>query len=159
MQPMSWTSAPLRAMAPLALVAGALLGVHGSAAALTTEHATVCKPYGNSAASGLYSYINGVYNYSGAAMGVACPIVRTIAAPAGGYGVWVDGTASTGTISCTLYSYDYTGAYMGAASFTATGVFDRQLTLPQSQVPTYSSQVLYCSVPANGGLFDVEPIQ
>ncbi|HEX7639134.1 MAG TPA: hypothetical protein VF457_12120 [Burkholderiaceae bacterium] len=154
-----WKSGALRAMAPIALVAGSLMGVHGSAAALTTEHGSNCKPYGNSATSGLYSYISGAYNYSGGSMGVACPVVRTAAAPSTGYSVWVDGSASTGTTSCTMYSYNYTGAYLGSISFSATGVFDRLLTLPASQVPTYSSQVVYCYVPANGSLYDVEPVQ
>lgn len=154
-----WKTGTLRALAPIALVAGSLLGVHGSAAALTTEHGNTCKPYGNSATSGLYSYVSGVYNYSSASMGVACPVVRTIAAATTGYSVWVDGSASTGTTTCTLYSYSFSDTYLGAISFSATGVFDRLLTLPQSQVPAYSSQVLYCYVPVNGSLYDVEPVQ
>jgi hypothetical protein len=147
-----------RVMSAMAL-AFALFGMSGSAMALTTEHGTVCKPYGNSNTSGLYSYVTGVYNYSGAALGVACPVVRTVAAGAGGYSVWVDGTASTGTAYCTLYSYNYDGTYLGSVSFSATGTFSRLVTLPQSQVTTFSSQVVYCSLPNNGGLFDIEPVQ
>jgi hypothetical protein len=152
------TSLSRRTLSGLAIVFS-LMGLHGSALALTTEHATVCKPYGNSNTGGLYSYISGVFNYSGSAMGVACPVVRTVAAPATGFSVWVDGTASTGTVSCTLYSYNFNNTYLGSVSFSATGVFDQLLTLPQSQVPTYSSQVVYCYLPANGGLFDIEPVQ
>ena len=129
-----------------------------SAFALTTEHATICKPYGNSGTAGLFSYTNGVYNNSGTAMGVICPVVRTVAAGAAGYSVWVDGTSSS-TTSCTLYSYNYAGAYLGSTSFSATGRFSRLLTLPQSQVPTYSSQAVYCYLPTNGSLNDIEPVQ
>lgn len=154
-----WKSGTLGALAPIALVAGSLMGVHGSAAALTTEHGSTCKPYGNSATSGLYSYISGVYNYSTASMGVACPVVRNGEAATTGYSVWVDGSASNGTTSCTLYSYSFGDNYLGSISFSATGVFDRLLTLPQSQVPAYSSQVVYCYVPVNGSLYDVEPVQ
>jgi len=142
-----------------ALVGFAALGTQTSAFALTTQHGTVCKPYGNSNTAGLYSYINGAFNYSGASLGVACPVVRTVAAPASGFSVWVDGTASTGTVSCTLYSYNFNNTYLGSVSFSATGTFDQLLTLPQAQVPTYSSQVVYCYLPANGGVFDVEPVQ
>jgi hypothetical protein len=149
----------IRTLAPMGLVVAALAGMHNSASALTTEPGASCKPYGNSNTAGLYSYVSGVYNYSGGSMSVACPVVRTVAAPAGGYSVWVDGSASSGTTSCTLYSYNYTNAYLGSVSFSATGVFDRLLTLPQSQVPTFSSQVVYCYVPANGALYDVEPVQ
>lgn len=134
-----------------------LLGAQ-SAFALTTEHATICKPYGNSSTSGLYSYTSGVYNYSNSAMSVICPVVRTAAAGTAGFSVWVDGTSS-GTTSCTLYSYNYTGAYLGSISFSAAGRFDRLLTLPQSQVPTYSSQAVYCYLPTNGSLNDIEPVQ
>jgi len=137
----------------------ALIGMQTSAFALTTQHATICKPYGNSNTAGLYSYVTGAFNYSGASMSVACPVVRTTAAPASGFSVWVDGTAASGTISCSLYSYNYNGTFLGSTSFSATGVFDRQLTLPQSQVPTYSSQVVYCYVPNSGGIYDIEPVQ
>jgi hypothetical protein len=157
----NWNSRSLRVLAPLALVAGALMGAHGSAAAapLTTVNGNTCKPYGNSSTAGLYSYTNSVYNGSGAAMYVVCPVVRTVPALSTGYTVWVDGNAASGTTSCYLYSYNYTGAYLGGVSFSTTGAFDKTLTLPQSQVPTYSSQSLLCYVPAGGSMYDVEPVQ
>ena len=152
------TSIFRRSLSAVALLF-ALFGAHGSAFALTTEHATICKPYGNSNTPGLYSYVNGAYNYSGAAMGVVCPIIRTVEAGTGGYSVWVDGTAASGTAYCSIYSYSYTNTYLGSVNFTATGAFDQKVTLPQSMVPMYSSQALYCYLPNSGGLFDVEPIQ
>ncbi len=146
---------------PVLSVLAAALAFMGqsSAFALTTESATVCKPFGDSSTPGLNSRINGVFNFSGGSLGVVCPLVRTVAAPAAGYSVWVDGTASTGSASCSLYSFDYNQTFMGAASFTATGVFSRVLTLPQSQVPFYSSQVVSCYLPPNGVLYDIEPMQ
>ena len=156
-----WNIRSLRALTPVALIAGALMGAHGSAAAapLTTVNGNTCKPYGNSATSGLYSYTNSAYNGSGAAMYVTCPVVRTVSAPATGYTIWVDGSAGSGTTTCSLYSYNYTGAYIGGVSFSATGTFDRTLTLTAAQVPTYSSQSLLCYVPNGGSMYDVEPIQ
>jgi hypothetical protein len=154
-------SRSLRALAPLALIAGAVMGAHGSAAAapLTTVNGNTCKPYGNSATSGLYSYTNSVYNGSGAGMYVTCPVVRTVNALSTGYYVWVDGNAGSGTTTCSLYSYNFNGSYIGGVSFSATGVFDKTLMLTQAQVPTYSSQSLLCYVPAGGSMYDVEPVQ
>ena len=159
--PHNWNSRSLRALAPLALMAGALMGAHGSAAAapLTTVNGNMCKPYGNSATSGLYSYTNSVYNASGGSMYVNCPVVRTVSAPATGYTIWVDGNAGSGTTTCWLYSYNYDGSYMGGTSFAATGVFDRTLTLTAAMVPYYSSQSLLCYVPNGGSMYDVEPVQ
>jgi hypothetical protein len=138
-----------------------LVGISGSAFALTTEHGTICKPYGNSNTANLFSYTNGVTNGAAGAMGVICPVIRTAPAGAGGFSVWVDGSGGTGTAYCTLYSYNYTGAYLGSVSFNATGTFTRLVTLPQAQVPTYSSQAVYCSLPggSQGRLFDIEPVQ
>ena len=149
-----------KTLALLALVS-ALIGLPGSAMALTTEHGSICKPYGNSNTAGLYSSIYGASNYSGTGLSIICPVVRTVPAPLGGYSVWVDGaSAASDTTYCSLYSVDYNGTYLGAASFSATGPnFTRLLTLPASQVPYYSSQSVYCYVPNNGSISDVEPIQ
>jgi hypothetical protein len=142
--------------------AGAMLALSGSALALTTDHGTTCTAYGSTTTAGVYSYVNGTYNYSGGYLGLICPVVRTIPAPSAGYQVWVDGTTASGTSGyCALYSYDYTGAYMGSVS-TGTlpaGRFSRILTLPALQVPTWSSQSIYCYLPTSGGISDVEPVQ
>ena len=151
----------LQAFAPIALLAGALMGSHGSAAAapLTTINGNMCKPYGNSSTSGLFSYSGSAYNGSGGAMYVNCPVVRTVSATSSGYTVWIDGNAGSGTTSCWLYSFNYNGSYMGSVSFSATGTFDRTLTLPQTQVPYYSSQSVLCYVPNGGSMYDIEPVQ
>lgn len=144
----------------LALLAfgSALIGLHGSAMALTTEHGSICKPYGNSNTAGLHASIYGVSNYSGAGLSVICPVVRTVPAPAGGFSVWVDGSAAASdTTYCSLYSINYDGTYLGAVSFSATGSFTRLLTL--TAVPFFSSQSVYCYVPNNGSIHDVEPVQ
>jgi hypothetical protein len=151
-----------RSLSTLALAVFSSLWGH-SAFALTTEHGTICKPYGYTNTAGLYAATSGVYNYSGGNLGVACPVVRTISAPAGGnYSVWVDGTTAAGTNgSCTLYSYNYNGTFMGSVSTGAlpAGNFTRLLTLTAAQVPYYSSQMVYCYLPPNGAVRDVEPVQ
>lgn len=140
-------------------VMGLLTGAAAPALALTTEHGTICKPYATTSPSSLGSYLDGVQNVSGSTIYVVCPVVRTIAAPAGGFTVWVDGSANNGTVYCYLYSYNYNRQLLGSTSFNATGTFDRTLTLPQDQVTTYSSQVVFCSLPPGGAVFDVEPVQ
>ncbi len=154
------TSLITKTLAWLAL-GSALMGLHGSALALTTEHGSICKPYGNSNTAGLYASIYGVSNASGAGLSIICPVVRTVAAPAGGFSVWVDGlSAASDTTYCSLYSVDYNGTYLGAVSFSATGPnFTRLLTLPQAQVPFYSSQSVYCYLPDGGRIHDIEPVQ
>jgi hypothetical protein len=128
--------------------------------ALTTEHGAICKPYGDSGTSGLYTSIQGVINYAAGTMGVACPVVRTTNPALGtSFSVWVDGNAGSGTMNCSLYSYNYSGVYLGGVSFVAAGTFTRTLSLPAAQVPNYSSQVVYCNVPRGGALFDIEPVQ
>jgi hypothetical protein len=149
----------LRFSLSVALCAGGLVGVQGSASALATVHATICKPYGNSNTAGLNAYVSGAFNYSGGPLVVACPVIRTTEVTEGGFSVWVDGTASTGTASCALHSYNYDGTFLGSTSFSTTGVFDKLLTLPPAQVPTYSSQAVVCTLPPNGGLFDLVPVQ
>ena len=156
-----WKIQFMRALALMALALGTLMGVHGQswAAPLTTLNGNTCKPYGNSATSGLYSYTNSAYNASGGSMYVNCPVVRTGSALSTGYSVWVDGSAASGTTTCWLYSYNYNGTYLGSVSFSATGTFDRELTLTQAQVPYYSSQSLLCYVPNGGSMYDIEPVQ
>lgn len=156
----SITTSTITKTLTLLALGSALIGMHGSAMALTTQNGSICKPYGNSNIGGLISTMFGVGNNSGAPMGVICPVVRTVAAPAGGFSVWVDGAASANeTTSCTLYSVEYNGTYLGAVSFSSTGSFSRLLTLPQAQVTTFSSQSVYCLLPASGAIWDIEPAQ
>ncbi|MBS0449358.1 MAG: hypothetical protein JSR59_25850 [Proteobacteria bacterium] len=154
-------------MSTTALASCTLLGVPMPAAALTTQHATACVPYLIEQGSDSLSYgANGVFGSSSNPptdeLAVLCPLVRaTEVAPGGLFGVWIDGTSGgiTGVL-CTLYSYSYTNALLGAQrSSMSSGVFDVQMTLPASQVPPYSSQYLICFLGPGAGLFDFEPVQ
>jgi hypothetical protein len=139
------------------LTAIGLLGLQGTAMALTTQGALVCK--GNGAvAAGLYFDRHGVWN-GGDAQGVYCPVPRLAAAPASGFSVLVDGFAPPGTtVYCSMYSDDWNDAFVGYVAAPAlTGKFSFYLTLPQSQVPTFSTQTVYCHLPHYGELFNVDP--
>lgn len=147
----------MRTLASLAL-GSALIGLHGSAMALTTEHGSICKPYGNSNTGGLYASILGVANYSGAGLSVICPVVRTVTVPTdGSFSVWVDVSTASGSFSCGLYSVNYDGTYLGSVSFSGVGT--HLLTLPQTVVPFFSSQSVYCYMPNGGTIYDIEPVQ
>jgi hypothetical protein len=140
----------------LSLAAVGLFGLQGSAMALTTINGSICKPEFSNA-PGLLATINGALNKSGGTMKVFCPIVRTAAAPAGGWGVFVDGNAASGTISCTLSSVNFDNAFKASKTSSAAGTFDMFISLPQDKVPTFSHQTLVCFLPNNAQLFDIEP--
>ncbi|MBS0449356.1 MAG: hypothetical protein JSR59_25840 [Proteobacteria bacterium] len=123
---------------------------YGPAHATTTQSGTACAPAGT----------------GGYGSPVVCPVVRLSEVPAGGvFGLRVDGfNTQTYPVTCTLYSYSYTGALLGAASFNPPATpwpqsWDAFVGLPASQVPPYSSQALYCQPGSSGGvfLFDYEP--
>jgi hypothetical protein len=141
------------------ICAGGMVGMHGSALAFETTHGALCKPYGKSTVDGLNSLAGGVLNQSGRTLSVVCPVIRRVQSLEGDFSVWVDGAASEGTASCAMYSYHFTGRFLGSTSFSATGVFDHLLTLPPGAVQRYSSQVVFCTLPPNGKIFDIEPVE
>ncbi|MBS0449354.1 MAG: hypothetical protein JSR59_25830 [Proteobacteria bacterium] len=146
-----------------ALAAAALFGGLDAAQAVPTQAATFCRPAGlvsnTGAFDGLVRSSWGVRNSSSTGyLPVLCPVVRTMEVPSGSaLYVWVDGNAAGKSVSCTLYSYAYTGVLMGSSSINGSGIFDGYLSLPSSQVPMFSSQVVSCMLPPNAALFDIEP--
>jgi len=98
--------------------------------------------------------LNGVYVLGGPAGGfVTCNLPRAplpTGATSGGF--YVDGdNADGGTAVCTIYSFDYTGTFLGSASFTASEAhFDRFVSLPAAQLPFYAYTYLFCGLSANG---------
>ena len=147
---------------PAALVAAAASFGPPSAAwaAITTEAGAICKPYGLAYAGSFFSNARELQNTASQMADVLCPIVRTQEVGPAGLQVYVDGKASSGaTTTCWLYSYTYYGALLGIALASASGAssYDMRLDLPPSQVPPWSTQVVYCALPAQGELFDVTP--
>jgi hypothetical protein len=73
---------------------------------------------------------------------------------------YVDGTNNPGgTTNCAIFSYNYTGETLGAASFTATNSYDMLLTLPAAQLSTWAYVILECSIPPGGVLYGVTSLQ
>jgi hypothetical protein len=143
----------------LSLTAMGLFGLQGSAMALTQQSGTICRPhnYANGNNAVLYTDTSGIYNFEAAAHQVDCPIVRTTTAGASGLHVWVGGKGSS---YCGLFSYDFYGTYLGSTAFqsTAAQTFAHEFVLPQSQVPAYSSQSIYCNLGSGAALFSIDPI-
>ena len=150
--------ATLNKFALSALVAACgLAGPHGSALADTLQSANICKPAGDSNASGLFSGTGGVYT-SGTPMMVICPVSRI--ATDKYLGVRIEGYASPYPTSafCYLSSYDQNGKLLGQDSLpvnplAAHSRFYMLLGLPAAQVPgATSSQDVVCFLPPNSGL-------
>ncbi len=141
------------------LAAAGLLGLQGSAMALTQQNGNICRPhnYANGNNAVLYTDTSGIFNFEADAHQVECPIVRSTDAGASGLHVWV---AGKGTNYCALYSHDFYGAYLGSTSFQSTGAqtFSHEFVLPQSQLPAYSTQSLYCNLGSGGALFTIDPV-
>jgi hypothetical protein len=145
------------------LTAMGLLGLQGSAMALTALNANICQI--TELTPGIIRSGGFIQNVAANTRVVICPVIRIGEAPASGWSVYVDGTApaptsSGGSLRCQLESYNYDNRFLGAVSFTAdvAGNFDRLLTLPKDLVPFYSHQALFCSLPPNSALFDIEPL-
>jgi hypothetical protein len=143
----------------LSLTAIGLFGLQGSAMALTQQNGSICRPhnYANGNNAVLYTTTQGIFNFDTAAHQVDCPVIRSTQAGTSGLHVWVAGQGSN---YCVLSSYDFYGSFLGSTSFQSSGAqtFAHEFVLPQSQVPAYSTQALYCNLGSGGALFSIDPV-
>ena len=157
-------------MLPAATLALALMGLHAvsRASTITTQPGSDCKSYGWSSSAGAAINKNAIFNTAREpSLGVVCPVTR-VGPATNGLRVWIDGSAQYGsTVTCTLWSFDYTGLPLASQSFEFTSAyhpdgyaesFDKYLELAPASVPMYSSQVVVCDVPFMGSIYDIEPI-
>jgi len=155
---------PTKRILPAAMLALALLGLHAGsqASTVTTQHGSVCESYGSTQLAEAYIYESGTWNFANGPRSVICPVTRVGPVSPLGLRVWIDGYAPYGSaVTCQLWSLDYRGVVLAAPSFNLTGTgtpFDRNLLLSQSQAPAYSSQVVVCTLPPSGGIYDIEPV-
>ena len=142
----------------------ALMGLHAGsqASTVTTQHGSECGPYGSSQSAHPYIDESGAWNVANGSRSVICPVTRVGPVSFLGLKVWIDGYAPPGSaVTCQLWSLNYDGVVLAAPSFNLTGTgasFDRYLALSQAQVPAYSSQVVVCTLPSGGGIYDIEPV-
>lgn len=155
-------------MLPAAMLALALMGPHAGSQAgtLTTQHGSGCKSYGWTQSGRGYTNVAGIWNvpqdWHRDSISVVCPVTRVGPESLGGLRVWIDGIAPEGTVvTCQLWSFDYKGLLLAWQSFDliSTGApFDKSLELTSASVPMYSSQVVTCTLPPDGRIYDIEPI-
>lgn len=144
----------------LALVAGVLglAGVSNEAYAVNANHGgPICRNYNAPEVADIDYLTNGVRNLNPNSRYVICPLVRSPTST-NVVNLFVDGSANSGTtISCTLFSYDFTGRFLGSQSFPAprTGVFDQFLTVPGS---FWGTANVLCLLPGNaaGLIYDID---
>ncbi|HXL82713.1 MAG TPA: hypothetical protein VN989_01145 [Casimicrobiaceae bacterium] len=148
----------------LALAVGAFgsIGVATTAQATNLNHSgTICKNFNASEVLDIDYLPNGTRNLNVSPRSVVCPIVRSPTST-NTLTVYVDGKNSgAATTTCTLYSYNYTGAFMGSTSFTAGGTYDRLLSLASPQAPNWAAASLICGLPgsAQGTIYDIDVVQ
>ena len=140
------------------------LAVVSEAQAVNANHSgTICKNY-NAGDVGDIDYVtSGTRNLNANPRFVICPLVRSPTTDSS-IAAYVDGNHfGVQTTSCTLYSYNYTGAFLGSTSFTRnqSGAWDQFVSLPAPQAPFYGSLAVLCTIPgsANGVLLDVDVLQ
>jgi len=146
-----------------ALVVGilGLAGVSNEAYAVNSNNpGTMCRNFNAGEVTDIDYLLNGVRNLNPSfARNVICPAVRSPTST-NVVNVFVDGTANSGTtITCTLYSYDFNGTFLGSqSSGPMQGLFDKSLTVPGSFWGT--SNVL-CLLPTSGlgVIYDVDVVQ
>jgi len=129
--------------------------------AVNANHSgTVCRNYNAGEALDIDYFYYGTRNISSTGKYVVCPIVRAPNAASG----YIDGRIYDGeTIYCTVYSVNYTGAYLGSTSFSVTGptTFDRYFSFPSTQVSYWGNMSALCYLPGNGQgvIYDIDVIQ
>jgi hypothetical protein len=91
---------------------------------------------------------------------IVCSLPRSPLAPGATFGgFYVDGDNFFGaTTTCTVWSIDYTGLYLGSVTGSSSQpAFDMFLSLPSAQLPTYAYTYLTCRL-AKWGNSDVRGV-
>ncbi len=119
-------------------------------AATVFHHASICHSLNANQENDLVINTQGVRNKATTARMVICPLVVTHTPGQTTGGVLVDYKTTdpfSTSITCTLYSYDYLGSFMG--STTNTSGFNTYISLLGVPVDTFSNHVVLCSLPPN----------
>jgi len=147
----------------LALSASPIQPTH---AANINGHGTLCLPYeGRDNAKNFIMDAVGLYNRGGGSAGgiafALCPAVRSIdTTPTGFVAFYVDGdNFAGGTTTCTLYSFDFTGTFLGSVQTQSSAQsYDMYLTLPAAQASFWAYTSVFCEIPPAGRLRGVTSV-
>jgi hypothetical protein len=126
---------------------------------------TECQPLSASPHNVVHSWVGTGTDVNAPASVVSCAVPRSPLSGAAGQGTfeisaWI--VTAGASINCTLYSYDYTGLFLGSVSFTlATAtpttqtptMVSRQVSLPVTQLGFWAYTSMSCIVPANDSAF------
>lgn len=86
-------------------------------------------------------------------LAIACALPRSPLAPgATSGGFYIDGDNRNGaSTSCAIASWDYTGLFLGATSFTTSDAhYDQFVSLPATQLTFWAYVTMNCQLPPNG---------
>ena len=131
-----------------AVLAGSL--VSPAHAANINTNAVVCEGTNAADQGALGRGPDGVYNGAAAIHFALCTVPRSpLPSGATSGSFYVDGDNFNGqSTACILYSYQWTGQFLGSASFTsASSSYDVFLTLTAAQLGTYAYTSLLCQLP------------
>lgn len=137
-----------------------ILSISNSALAATVfHHGSICRSLNQSQAKDLVINTEGVRNIATTARSVICPLVVTHTPGQTTGGVLVDYRTTvpfSTAISCTLYSYEFTGSFMG--STTNTSGFNTYISLLGVPADIFSNYTVLCSLPpsSTGRLIAIE---
>ena len=139
-----------------------LLSLSSNAYAVNANNSgTSCRNYNAAQVADIDYLASGTRNLNASSRYVICPIVRSTTSASYAVNVYVDGFAAAGkSISCTLYSYDFTGTFLGSQSFPTarTGTFDQYLSVAGHY---WSNASVLCLLPGSAGgiIYDVDVVQ
>jgi hypothetical protein len=146
-------------MTLVANIVGLLVPSNAVLAATVFHHGSICHSLNQSQAKDLVINTEGVRNIATATRKVICPLVVTHTPGQTTGGVLVDNRTQvplSTSISCTLYSYDFVGSFLG--STTNTSGFNSYITLSGVPANIFSNHTVVCSLPPNssGRLIGIE---
>jgi len=124
--------------------------VHAST--VTNNSGTICKNYNAADATKVGFWANGTKSVATTPTKVICPLRRSTTNEDGAM-VYVDVKHSVNaTTSCTLYSYEWTGALLGSVSSSETfsGFREFVLWLGSGKSNGWSDYSLVCTIPPSG---------
>jgi hypothetical protein len=134
------------------LLLGSLATAPMAGAVITNHSGTICKNYNASEVSSIDYLVNGTRSLQATTTYLICPLTRNTS-NSGGAWVYVDVTNSgSHTTSCTAYSYDYNGTFLGSSSATWTGSGFHEFALNLTgtgKSTSWSDYSVLCSVPGS----------
>jgi hypothetical protein len=146
-------SVMMRALVLSVVLLGAL-AILSTAHAVTNHAGAICKNYFASEAALIDYNPHGTRSLKTSATAIICPLTRHVV-NTNGTTVFVDITHSGFfTTSCTAYSFDFSGFFLGSvsASFTGTGFHEFALNLNGNGLSrVFSDYSVLCVIPGNAG--------